>query len=53
MGRVNRRKGRTIDENSSPNIFIALNNPSDQGKIYNKNIVELTKEALKTMKEKY
>ena len=47
MGRVNRRKGRTIDENSSPNIFIALNNPSDQGKIYNKNIVELTKEALK------
>jgi CRISPR-associated endonuclease/helicase Cas3 len=46
MGRVYRRNGRTITDKDEPNIYIALANPSDKGKIYNKEIVEITKEAL-------
>lgn len=49
MGRVYRRKGRNIDETDNPNIYVLTQNPSDKGKIYNTEIINLTKMAL----EKY
>ncbi|WP_281951885.1 CRISPR-associated helicase Cas3' [Nitrosophilus kaiyonis] len=47
MGRIYRKSGRIIDKNDNPNIIIATQEPSDKGKIYSKEIVKLTLEALK------
>ncbi|MBK3333105.1 CRISPR-associated helicase Cas3' [Persephonella atlantica] len=52
MGRVYRKSGRNITESSNPNIIISTAQPSDKGKIYDKDIVNLTKEALKEFDEK-
>jgi len=51
MGRVYRRKGRTIQEEENPNIYILTKNPSDKGKIYNTEIVNLTRQALQKYDE--
>lgn len=47
MGRIYRKSGRTIKENSKSNIKIASSEPSDKGYIYNKEIVDRTINALK------
>jgi CRISPR-associated endonuclease/helicase Cas3 len=47
MGRVYRKQGRVINEDSEPNVVIATQEPSDEGKIYNKEIVNFTLEALR------
>lgn len=52
MGRVYRRQGRIINENDNPNIVIAIQEPSDKGKIYNKEIVSFTLEALEEFNNK-
>ncbi|RMA96974.1 CRISPR-associated Cas3 family helicase [Hydrogenothermus marinus] len=52
IGRIYRKEGRTITEEDKPNIYILTENPSDKGKIYNKDIVNLTKDALQKYNEK-
>jgi len=47
MGRVYRGSGRTINDSSPPNVVIAGIDPSDNFAIYDKEIVGLTKEALR------
>lgn len=47
MGRIYRRQGRIINENDNPNIIIATQKPSDNGRIYNEDIANFTLEALK------
>ncbi|WP_297890156.1 CRISPR-associated helicase Cas3' [Sulfurihydrogenibium sp.] len=47
MGRVYRKLGRTISQKDCPNIIVATQSQSDNGKIYNKEIVTLTLDALK------
>ena len=46
MGRIYRRKGRKISKNCEPNIFIFSQSPSDNGYIYDKEIVAITKDEL-------
>jgi CRISPR-associated endonuclease/helicase Cas3 len=50
MGRIYRKRPYQSDE---PNIIIAMNNPSDKGKIYDKNILEFTKKALQIYDNKF
>ncbi|HEM56224.1 MAG TPA: CRISPR-associated helicase Cas3' [Thermodesulfobium narugense] len=45
MGRIYRKPGRIINEQDQPNVVIA-NVPSDQGRIYDKDIVQFTLEVL-------
>jgi len=47
MGRVYRKPGRIIGKDDFPNIMVASEAPSDQGYIYNKEIVQRTRNALK------
>ena len=47
MGRVYRKIGRTISESDESNVYISTATPSDKGKIYDKNILSFTVEALK------
>ncbi|MEJ5173147.1 MAG: CRISPR-associated helicase Cas3' [Hydrogenothermaceae bacterium] len=42
MGRVYRNNQRYIDDNQEPNIVIATENPSGQGTVYYKEIIERT-----------
>jgi len=46
MGRIYRLKGKTISDKDEANIYIAMHFPSDNGKVYDKDIVELTREAI-------
>lgn len=52
MGRVFRSEGRYISQNDESNIVIATETPSDKYHIYNKDVVLLTKEALKSFDNK-
>jgi CRISPR-associated endonuclease/helicase Cas3 len=52
MGRVYRKIGRTITPDSQPNIIIYTKEPSDKGKVYDKEIVDYTLEKLKNYDEK-
>jgi CRISPR-associated endonuclease/helicase Cas3 len=49
MGRVYRKIGKTITPDSQPNIIICTREPSDKGKVYDKEIVKYTLKEL----EKY
>jgi len=52
MGRVYRKIGRTITLDNQPNIIICTKEPSDKGKVYDKEIVDYTLEELKKYDEK-
>ncbi len=52
MGRVFRKTGRTIKETDEPNIIIAIQEPSDKGKIYNPEIRQFTIKALENFNDK-
>lgn len=52
MGRIYRRKGRSIYDNDNPNIYIYTKEPSDKFFIYNKEILQFTLEAISKFNEK-
>ena len=52
MGRIFRKIGRSINENDKPNIIVAISNPSDNGKIYDREVVKKTISTLKYYDEK-
>lgn len=46
MGRIYRKRGRTIKTSDNPNIYISCAKPSDEFFVYNKEICEFTKTEL-------
>jgi CRISPR-associated endonuclease/helicase Cas3 len=52
MGRIYRKRGRTIKNSDKPNIFISCSKPSDEFFIYNKEICDFTKQELHKYSDK-
>lgn len=52
MGRIYRKKGRTISDKDNPNVYIYTKYPSDKHFIYNKEISQFTIEAIEKYNEK-
>ncbi|WP_025209458.1 CRISPR-associated helicase/endonuclease Cas3 [Hippea sp. KM1] len=52
MGRVFRKIGRKINGDDEPNVIVATDEPSGSGKIYDKDIIQRTLEALREFDNK-